>query len=66
MTIMTRSQIDERCVALGLNIKAVGLVLGDLDNIPKTPEMRLILCLPAHHQKPIWYPAIALTLGCEL
>ena len=34
MTIMTRSQIDERCVALGLNIKAVGLVLGDLDNPP--------------------------------
>ena len=46
--------IDERCVDPRLNVKAVGLVLGDLDNLPHPPEMSLILCLPAHHQKPIW------------
>jgi hypothetical protein len=54
MMNMPKNHIDERCVDPRLNVKAVGLVLGDLDNPPHPPEMSLILCLPAHHQKPIW------------
>ena len=43
MTNMPINHIDERCVAPRLNVKAVGLVLGDLDNPSHPPEMSLIL-----------------------
>ena len=54
MMNMPKNHNDERCVDPRLNVKDVGLVLGDLDNPPHPPEMSLILCLPAPHQKPIW------------